>query len=162
MVLVQRSPGAEVVPAEVRRQAEDPRLSFALARARFQHGVVNADVLALRIEAAERLGKFARAVRSGDLFEDRRCVRQMLAQRVDQSVSTPQKHAAVPEIVSGGEKLSRSRQVGLLGEATHAQATVSIGRAGFNVSVTSFGTRGADTKDDNVFSRCGDLNDLAV
>src|ERR1700704_2031070 len=85
----------------------------------------------------------------------------MLAQCVGQGVGPPEKHATVPEIVSSGQKLGRFRQIGLFGETANAKGAISIGRAGFDVSITGFGTRGADAEDDNVFSRCGDLNPLA-
>ncbi len=85
----------------------------------------------------------------------------MLAQCVGQSIGTPQKHPAVPKIVSGGQKLSRFCQVRLFSEAPNEQGAIRIGCAGFNVSVTGFGTRGTDAEDDNVFSRCRDLNALA-
>src|SRR6266404_5254215 len=49
VVLMQRGPGAEVVPSEVGGQTEDAGLRFSLGRARLQHRIVNADVFALRV-----------------------------------------------------------------------------------------------------------------
>ena len=52
-MLVESSPRAEVVPPERRWDAENSRVALALARARLQHSVVDADVLAFRIELGE-------------------------------------------------------------------------------------------------------------
>src|SRR5208282_5110619 len=53
VVLVQRGPGAEVVPSEVGGQTEDARLDFTLGGSRLQHRKVDADVFTLRVELAK-------------------------------------------------------------------------------------------------------------
>src|SRR5713101_2307798 len=78
VVLMQRSPGAKVVPSEVGGQTEDARLAFSLGRPRFQHRIVDADVLALRVELSESVRELARAISSGNFFEEPCGVRKML------------------------------------------------------------------------------------
>ena len=53
VMLVQRGPGAEIVPSKIGGQAEDARLRFSLGRAGFEDGIVDADVFAFRVELAE-------------------------------------------------------------------------------------------------------------
>ena len=74
MVFMQRRPGTQIVPAEVRGQTEYPRRTFTLRGTRFKDRIINADILALRIETPERVGKPSRAIGGCDLFEDRRRV----------------------------------------------------------------------------------------
>src|SRR5258708_6669184 len=69
VVLMQRSPGAKVVPSEVGGQTEDARLAFSLGRPRLEDRIVDADVLAPRIELSESLGELACAISGGNSFE---------------------------------------------------------------------------------------------
>src|SRR6266576_655196 len=85
----------------------------------------------------------------------------MFAERVNQSVGPPKKHSTVPEIIARSQKLRRIRQVGLLGKASNTKRAARIRRAGFNISITSFRTRGANTEHDNILSSSCDLNALA-
>src|SRR5882672_7485205 len=160
MVLVERSPGAEIVPAEVRRQTEDARLPVALRGARLQHGIVDADVVALWVEAAKGFGKFARPVSGCDLFEDWRGIWQMFAQGIRQCVGAPEKHSTVPEIVASFQELLGRRKIGLLREAANLQRMVSVRCADFDVSVAGLRTCRPDAEDDNIFSGSGDLDAL--
>src|SRR6202521_1900319 len=97
-VLMQRSPGTEVVPSEVGGQTDDAGLRFSLGRARLQHRIVDADVFALRVELPKSLGELARAISGCNCFEKRFGVRKVLAQRVSERIRAPEKHAAVPEV----------------------------------------------------------------
>src|SRR5260370_40276565 len=82
VMLVQRRPRTEIVPTERSRQAKHVPALFAFRRARFEHGIVHANVFALGIQPSESGSKLARAEGSGNLFEQRRGFRQMLAQSV--------------------------------------------------------------------------------
>src|ERR1017187_5225246 len=128
---MQRGPGAEVVPSEVGRQAEDARLGFSRGGTRLQHRVVDAYVFALRVELTKRVGELARAIGGGNSFEERSGVGKMLAQRVRQRVGAPEKHAAVPEVVTRVKKLPGSGEIRLFGKAAHAQGRfpLLIGRS---------------------------------
>ena len=89
MMLVQRGPGPQVVPSEIRRQAKDVSRLLAFRRTRLQHGVIDADVLALGIQPAKGGGKLPRAESGGNLFQQRSSLRKMLAQGVGQSAGAP-------------------------------------------------------------------------
>src|SRR5437667_11599661 len=97
MMFVQRRPGAEIVPSKVRGKTENARLALALCGTRLEYSIVDADVLAFWIQALQRVGKFARPISAGNLFEDRRRLGKMLAQGIRERVGAPQKHSAVPE-----------------------------------------------------------------
>src|SRR5208337_2217986 len=122
-MLVERGPGAKIIPPEARRDAVDARLAFALRRPRFEHGVVDADVFALGIELGECLVKAASSIAGGNLRQKRRRSRQMLAERVSQRPRTPNKHPAVPEEVARLDELLRHVGGRLLGEATNLKHT---------------------------------------
>src|ERR1019366_1032784 len=77
LVLVQRGPGAEVVPSEVGGQTEDARLGFSLGRAGLEDRIVDADVFALRVELSKSFRELARAIGGGNLFEERSGVGKM-------------------------------------------------------------------------------------
>src|SRR6202521_1375456 len=82
VMLVQCRPRTQIVPTERSRQTKHVPALFAFRRARFEHGIVHADVFALGIQPSESGGKLARAEGGGNLFEQRRGFRQMLAQGV--------------------------------------------------------------------------------
>ena len=89
LVLVERGPGAEIVPAEFGGQAVEVGEMLALGGAGLEDRVVDGDVFALGIEVAEDLVELRRAVGGGDGFEQRcglgRCSRTALARvRADQ------------------------------------------------------------------------------
>src|ERR1700704_664043 len=98
-MLVQCCPRAQIVPTEIGGQAENVSLALAFRRARFEHSVIDADVLAFRILPAKRGRKLSRAVGSGNLLEQECGLRKMLPKRGGQCACTPQKHAAVPKII---------------------------------------------------------------
>src|SRR5208282_1031748 len=102
---MERGPGAKVVPSEIGGKTEDARLGFSLGRAGFEDGIVDADVLALRIELAKCVRELARAIGGGNCFEQRSGVRKMLAQGVGERVGSPEKHAAVPEVIARIDQL---------------------------------------------------------
>ncbi len=121
MVLVERGPGAEVVPSEIGGDAVEAGGMLALGGARLEHGIVHADVLALGIELLEGGVELLRPPAFGDLLEIGRGLREVLAQRVGERARAPDEHAGVPEIISGGDELFRLLECGLLGETLHAQ-----------------------------------------
>src|SRR5208337_3316140 len=84
LMLMERRPRPEIVPAEISRQTEQIRSPFALGRTWLQDSVVNADILALGIQTAKRAAKTARAVSGGNLFENGRRLWQVLAQGIGQ------------------------------------------------------------------------------
>src|SRR5580698_3697928 len=95
-MLVQRRPRAQIVPAEIRRDAVNVGLALALCRARLQNRIVYADVLALWIELSKGLLELAAAVAVSNFLEQRRGFRQVLAQRIGERLGAPEEHAAVP------------------------------------------------------------------
>src|SRR5579862_8487536 len=99
-MLMQRRPGAKVVPPEIGWQAEDISLLLSLRRARLQHAVIHADVFTLGIDPAESARELARAIGLGNFLQQLRGFPQMLAQRIRQRLRAPQKHPAIPEIIS--------------------------------------------------------------
>ena len=119
-MLIERSPGAQIVPSEVSGQTIEVGLVFALGGTRLKHGVIDGDVFALRIELGEDCIEIGRAVGGGDLLEQRRSLRQMFAHGVGQSARAPQKNSAVPVIVAGGDELLSLLLVGLFGKAADA------------------------------------------
>src|ERR1035441_11062663 len=77
-----------VVPSEVCRKAVDVRLAFVLLGAGFERGVVDADVLAFRIEFGEGLVEAASSVTPRNFLQQRRCIRQMLTEGVGEGART--------------------------------------------------------------------------
>src|SRR5438045_6778357 len=75
----------------------------------------------------------------------------MLAQSVSQRGSAPDEHAAVPEIISGSQKLLRARAVRLFSKPTHAKVVAFFLRQ-FDVAVAGLSTPGCDTHHDDVFA----------
>ena len=160
VMLVQRCPRTQIVPSEIGRKANDVGVLLSLAGARFEHGIIDADVLAFGIEPGKRGGKFLRAEGGCNLLQQRCGLRQMLQQRVGQGAGAPQKHAAVPEIISGFHKVGGSRCVRLFRKAAHAKGFAIEGGASFDVTVANLGPRGTDPQDHNILARGRDLNSL--
>src|SRR5580704_14023884 len=105
LVLVERRPGSEVVPAEVGGQAVEMGATFAFRRSRFEDRVVHADVFALRIYLAKDAVEIRGAIGRGYLLEQRSHLRQVLAHGVGQGAGAPDEDAAVPVIIAGGDEL---------------------------------------------------------
>src|SRR5208282_136433 len=82
----------------------------------------------------------------------------MLSQSVRQRVGAPEKHAAVPEIIAGAEKLTGRCQVRLFREAAHAQGMLVGLLPDLYISVAGFRTHSADAEYDNIFSGGGNLD----
>src|SRR6202021_550774 len=122
VMFVQRGPGTEVIPAEIRRQAKDFSFRFSLSRTRFENGIINADAFTLRIQSAQNRSKFASAESRGDLLQQGSGFGEMLAQSVGQRAGAPQEHSAVPEIIPCTQKTSRFLGAGFLGEARPAHS----------------------------------------
>src|ERR1019366_1411088 len=137
-MFVKRGPGAQVVPSEVCRNAVDVRLAFALRGARFEHGIVDTDVLALGIKFCEGLVEAASSVAPRNLLQQRRCVRQMFPQRVGEGARTPNEHPAVPKEISSLDELLRDLGQRLLGKAPHLEYAFLRLIANFDIAVTSF------------------------
>src|ERR1700683_4148642 len=125
---------------------------FARRRPRFQHRIVDADIFALRIQPAKSVGKLARAKAGGNFFQDRRGLRKMLAQRISQRARAPQKHAAVPEIISRSHKSRSLLRVWLLGKSAHAQRVSTEFAARFNVTVPGLRSIRPDTEHNNILA----------
>src|SRR6476646_9407322 len=100
-MLMQCGPRSEVIPAKIRRKAEDVPSLLPLCRTRLEHGIIHADVFTLRIEFSERSWKPVAAKRGCDFLEQGRGDGQMLLHGVGQGASTPEKHSAIPEKVAG-------------------------------------------------------------
>src|SRR3954468_22648624 len=83
----------------------------------------------------------------------------MFADGIGQSTRSPDKHAAVPQIISRVQKFSRFLRVRLFGESTHAKNAVRL-FAGLDVSVTSLRTGGLHAHDHDVLAGIRDLKRL--
>src|SRR5271165_3418891 len=151
-MLVERGPGAKVIPSEARRDAIDVLLTFAFRRARLQHGVVNTDVLAPGIELRECLVEGPSPVARDYLFQQRRCVRQMLAKRISQGLRAPDEHPAVPEEIAGFNELLRHLDGRLLSEATDLENAILRLIADLDVAVPGFCASGRDADHNDVFA----------
>ena len=124
LVLVERGPGAEIVPTELGGNAIEIGEVLALGGARLEDGVVDGDVFALGIEGAKDLVELRRAVGGGDGFEQRRGLRQVLADGVGQGARRPEEHAGVPVVVARGDKLLGAVLVGLFDKAADVEGGV--------------------------------------
>ncbi len=69
LVLVERSPGTQIVPAELCRQAIEMRKVFPLRRAWLENRVIHRNVFALRIQLVKDLFKLRRSVGRGNLLQ---------------------------------------------------------------------------------------------
>src|SRR4051812_23875598 len=97
MMLVKRSPGAQVVPAEVRTQAKNVRTLLAFRGPWLENSIINTDVFALRIKPLEGRGELARAIIGSNFLQQCSGLRQVLSECVRQGFRAPQKHSAVPK-----------------------------------------------------------------
>src|SRR5438270_12102367 len=100
MMLVQGRPGAKVVPATICRDAVDMGSLLTFGRARLQHRVVDADVLALGIEPAKSDFEFCGSKRGSNFFQQRRGIGKTLSEVDSQGPRSPEKHPTVPKIIS--------------------------------------------------------------
>src|ERR1051326_8903065 len=84
----------------------------------------------------------------------RRGLGQVLADGICERACTPDEHAAVPEIIFGFQEFLGLFRVGLLGETADTSKRFSRRLsgllAGFDVTVSGFGSRGLNTHDDHV------------
>src|SRR5579864_45321 len=133
---------------------------LTLRRAWLQQSVIHTDVLALGVEFAKVRIEAAGTERGSNLLQVWRRLRQMFAQRVCQSARAPQEHAAVPKIISRLQKFLGTLDVGLLGEAMHAEHAFLHLLAGFDVAVSSLGARRVDAHHHHVLSGRSDLDSL--
>src|ERR1017187_7576788 len=155
-MFVKRGPGTQVVPSEVCRNAVDVRLAFVLLGAGFEHGVVDTDVLAFRIEFGEGLVEAASSVTPRNFLQQRRCIRQMFTEGVGEGARTPNEHSAVPEEISSLDELFRDLGQRLLGEAPYLEYAFLRLIANFDIAVTSFRARGRNTDHHDVFAGSSD------
>src|SRR4051812_19817804 len=160
MMFEQCRPRSKIVPAEVTRDAVQVRLLLTFRRPRFEHCVVNAYVLAFRIQLLEHALEFARTVRSRDLFQNRRGFWQMFAQRVGKRPRAPNKHSAIPIKVSCGNELLSRSFVRLLGESPDVQLPARELPARFDVAVSSLRAIRLDAHHDHVLATGGNLGSL--
>src|SRR5579872_1041026 len=89
VMLMERSPGTEIVPAEISRQAIQIRFTHAFCGTRLEHCVIHADVLALWIKFLESRGECFSAIGGGDFFQNCSGVGQMLTECASESFGTP-------------------------------------------------------------------------
>src|SRR5579872_2951697 len=68
----------------------------------------------------------------------------MFAKRVHQRARPPDKHAAVPEVAPGGDKLFGALGIRLLSETPYATHAAAYILPGFDVSIAGFGAIGLD------------------
>src|SRR5262249_23721790 len=116
----------------------------------FQQREINADALALGIQARELGRKLFCAPGGSDLFEVRRALREVLAQSLAQGSRAPDEHPAVPEIIACGEELIGTLLIGFLREAHHTyQLRVQL-VAGLDIAVTGLGAGGLNAHDHDV------------
>ncbi len=133
---------------------------LAFCRARLEDGVIDADVFALWIEFGEDAREVGRSVGGGDGLEMRGCFRQVFTHRVCERARRPDKNAAVPVVVAGGDEFLGAFTIWLLGKAADADGSVCGGFACFNVAVAGFGACGLYAEHDHVFARGGDGDGL--
>src|SRR5580700_10434183 len=157
VMLVQRGPGAEVVPAKIRGQAEDISGLFAFRRPGLKNRVVDADVFGFWIELAECRRKPSRAKRIGDLFEQTGGLGEMFTQCVDEGARLPQKYTAIPKIISRPDELACPGRVRLFRKPTNTQSSV-VGRARLDVTVASLSPSRPNADHYNVLAGGRDLN----
>src|SRR5258705_9552896 len=151
-MLVQCRPTAKIVPLEIARKTIDLRPLLAFGRTRLEHGVVDADVLALRINLREDEIKLRlrSPVRFSNPLQQRSHRRTMLANSIRQRSRAPQEDSCVPRIVAGRDKLLRQRGIGLLGKPLHPPhcntlRSLSL-RAQLDVTITSLSSRRRNAK----------------
>src|SRR5437660_11974860 len=100
MMLVQGRPGAKVVPATICRDAVDMGSLLTFGRARLQHRVVDADVLALGIEPAKSVFEFCGSKRACNFFQQLSGIAKMLSERLSQAPRAPEEHPTAPKLSS--------------------------------------------------------------
>src|SRR5260221_8446443 len=108
---------------------------LALGGTRFQHGIVNADVLALGVKLRVLVFKVFRAPGSGDPLQVGRSFGKMFAQSVGEGARAPDKDSTVPIIVSRSQELVRLLLVGLFRKTLHPEQLRIELVTGLNVSI---------------------------
>src|SRR5260370_35652210 len=78
---------------------------MAFRGAGLKNCVIDADVFAFRIQLCECLLEVLCAPGCGDLFQIGRALREMFAKSTAQCGRAPNKHTAVPVVITGGVKL---------------------------------------------------------
>src|SRR5258705_10689622 len=117
-MFMQRKPATKMLPLEIPRQTIDLSARLACGRTRLKHSVIDADVLALRIDLGEDATelRLRSSPRLSDPLQQRSHRRTMLANRVRQRSRAPQEDSRVPCIITGRNKLLRQLGVRLLGK----------------------------------------------
>ena len=151
-MLVQRSPGAEIVPAKIRWQTENLPGLFPLGRTRFQHRIIDADIFAFRIKFAECRIELGRAMSRGDLLEQGRGAGKMLTQRAHQSTRTPKEHTAIPIKSSSSYEFRRHLRIGFLRKTPNPQRMAAGGMAHLDITVAGFRPIGTNPENNNVLA----------
>src|SRR5260370_4524665 len=128
---------------------------MAFRGAGLKNCVIDADVFAFRIQLCECLLEGLCAPDCGDLFQRGRGLREMFAKSTAQCGRAPNKHTAVPVVIAGGDKLSCSLLVRLLGEARDAEELGIKLVSGFDVTVASLSSRRLNPPDHDVSLFCG-------
>src|ERR1700692_1162740 len=152
VMLVQGSPRSQIVPAEIGRKTKQVAGLLSFRRPRFQNRIIDADVFAFGIQTAKSRSKFLRTKSSSYFFQQGSGGCQMLTHRICQSLGAPQKHPAVPKIISRSHKRCSLFGIGLLGETEYAKSVSLEQSARFNVPVAGFCAIWPDTEDDNILT----------
>src|SRR5690242_5472188 len=84
----------------------------------------------------------------------------MLQKGTRQGARAPQKHAAVPEIISCAHELSGASCVWFFGEAAHAKRLILKWRARLDVAIPGFSASRANPQHHNVLSPRGDADSI--
>src|SRR4029077_7134474 len=87
-----------------------------------------------------------------------------LCQRVEkgsvQGALAPQKHSAVPEIISRPHEFGRTSSVRFFGEALDTKSIAAKRRTSFDVSLPGLRAGGTDAQPHNILARRCDLNSV--
>ena len=103
-------------------------------------------------------------MRGGDLFEQRRHRRLVLADGAGEGARAPEKDPPVPRVIAGGDKLLGVRAVRLLGKALDAAGRNSAagglveGCAEFDVAVAGLRARRRNSQHDDALTAGGQLD----
>src|SRR5262249_53239886 len=119
-----------------------------------------ADVFALRIQPGESVIELARSVISSDSFQNLRRLGKMFAQRLGQSASAPQEHAAVPEVISGSKKACGALGIRLFCKPPYAQRLAIVAVRSFDVAIPRLWACRPDPDDHNIWPACGCFDPL--
>ena len=151
----ERTPGAHVTPAEIRRE------SIYIVRL-LHHGIVNRNLLACREDLSHNgslaVGK-ERRCHLIHLLSDRRSKR---TQRLHDSRNIPDEDTGIPEIIAGSQILLGHLQRRFLAERLHrADLRTLKSIQSSDISIAGLRTRRLDAKGDDTLALCSKVQGLA-